>query len=140
MPIVSVTRLRVRLWRYLPGFLIQSVRAAYQATRAPGSLSVSLLRDRDRTFWTRTMWHDAAAMRSFMISGVHGRIMSRLPKWCDEACLAHWAQEDTEPPSWPEAHRRLQQDGRRSRVDHSSEAHRRFAIREPRASGGLILK
>ncbi|MBV8456015.1 MAG: DUF3291 domain-containing protein [Acetobacteraceae bacterium] len=140
MPFVSVTRLRVRLWRYLPGFLIQSVRAARQATRGPGDLSVSLLRDSDRTFWTRTMWRDEAAMRSFMASGVHGRIMSRLPKWCDEASLAHWAQEDAEPPSWPEAHRRLQQDGRRSRVDHPSEAQRRFAIRDPRASGDLILK
>ena len=140
MPFVSVTRLRVRLWRYLPGFLIQSVRAARQATRATASLSVSVFRDRDRTFWTRTIWRDEAAMRSFMASGVHGRIMSRLPKWCDEAALVHWAQEDAEPPSWPEAHRRLQHKGRRSRVDHPSEAQRRFAIGEPRSSGDLVLK
>jgi hypothetical protein len=31
MPFVSITRLRVWSWRYLPGFLIQSFRAARQA-------------------------------------------------------------------------------------------------------------
>src|ERR1700737_3106262 len=102
MPLVSITRLRVRSWRYMPGFLIQSVRAGRQAKRAAGSLAVSVLRDADRAFWTRTVWHDEAAMRSFMRSGVHRRIMARLPEWCDEAALAHWVQEACEPPSWPE--------------------------------------
>jgi hypothetical protein len=134
MPFVSITRLRVRRWRYLPQFLVQSIRAARQAKRAAGSLAVSILRDADRAFWTRTVWSDEAAMRSFMQSGVHRRVMARLPEWCDEAALVHWVQDDTEPPSWPEAHRRLQQEGRRSRVSHPSEAQRRFEIREPRTS------
>ena len=73
-------------------------------------------------------------------SGVHRRIMARLPEWCDEAALVHWVQDATEPPSWPQAHRRLQQEGRRSRVDHPSDAQRRFEIREPRTSGGLAFK
>ena len=78
MPFVSITRLRVRRWRYLPQFLFQSFRAARQAKRAAGSLAVSVLRDADRAFWTRTVWRDEAAMRSFMQSGVHRRIMARL--------------------------------------------------------------
>src|SRR5215813_4896915 len=109
MPFVSITRLRVRSSHYLPGFLIQSFRAARQAKAAAGSLAVSVLRDADRAFWTRTMWRDEA-MRSFMQSGVHRRIMARLPEWCNEAALAHWVQEASEPPSWPEAYRRLQQE------------------------------
>ena len=79
MPFVSITRLRVRSWRYLPGFLIQSFRAARQAKLAAGSLAVSVLRDADRAFWTGTVWRNEAAMRSFMRSGVHRRIMARLP-------------------------------------------------------------
>ena len=134
MPFVSITRLRVRRWRYLPQFLVQSIRAARQAKRAAGSLAVSILRDADRAFWTRTVWSDEAAMRSFMQSGVHRRVMARLPEWCNEAALVHWVQDDKEPPSWPEAHRRLQLEGRRSRVNHRSEAQRRFEIREPRTS------
>jgi hypothetical protein len=63
---VSITRLRVRSWRYVPVFLIQSFRAAQQAKRATGSLAVSVLRDTDRAFWTRTVWRDEEVMRSFM--------------------------------------------------------------------------
>jgi heme-degrading monooxygenase HmoA len=140
MPFVSITRLRVRRWRYLPGFLIQSIRAARQAKRAPGSLSVSVLRDADRAFWTRTMWRDEAAMRSFMRSGVHRRIMARLPEWCDEAALVHWVQDGEAAPSWTEAHRRLQEEGRRSRVNHPTEAQRQFEIREPRTGAAAAFK
>jgi hypothetical protein len=140
MPFVSITRLRGRSWRYLPGFVIQSLRAARQAKLATGSLSVSVLRDADWAFWTRTVWRDKAAMRSFMRSGVHRRIMARLPEWCDEAALVHWVQDANEPPSWPEAHRRLQGEGRRSRVNQPTEAQRRFKIPKPRRSGGLALK
>ena len=102
MPFVSITRLRVRRWRYVPQFLIQSLRAARQAKPAAGSISVSVLRDADRAFWTRTVWRDEAAMRAFMRSGVHRGIMARLPEWCDEAALAHWVQDANEPPSWQE--------------------------------------
>ena len=79
-------------------------------------------------------------MRSFMRSGVHRRIMARLPEWCNEAALVHWVQEANELPSWPEAHRRLQQEGRRSGVNHPSAAQRRFEIPEPRTSGGLVFE
>ena len=78
-------------------------------------------------------------MHSFMRSGVHRRVVARLPKWCDEAALVHWVQQQSEPPSWPEAHRRLQREGRRSRVIHPSEAQRRFEIREPRTSGWTAI-
>ena len=68
-------------------------------------------------------------MRTFMQSGVHRRVMVRLPEWCDEAALTHWVQEANEPPSWTEAHRRLREEGRRSRVNRPTEAQRRFEIR-----------
>ncbi len=42
--------------------------------------------------------------------------------------MVHWVQDANEPPSWPEAYRRLKQEGRRSRVSHPSETHRRFGM------------
>jgi hypothetical protein len=45
-------------------------------------------------------------------------ITARLPEWCGEATLVDWVQDDAEPPSWAEAHRRLQGEGRRSPVSH----------------------
>jgi hypothetical protein len=79
-------------------------------------------------------------MRSFMQLGVHRRIMARLPARCDEAAVVHWVQEASAPPSWEEAHRRLKQEGRRSRVTHPSEAQRRFEIPEPQTSAGVSFK
>ena len=140
MPFVSITRLRVRSWRYLPAFLFQALRAARQASAAAGSLAVSTLRDADLAFWTRTVWSDEAAMRSFMTSGVHRRVMPRLLKWCDEASVVHWIQDARDPPSWSESHRRMQQEGRRSKVNHPSEAHRRFEIPRPRRTTELNFR
>ena len=45
MPVVSITRLRVRSWRYLPSFAVQKFRIALQAAKADGALKVALLRD-----------------------------------------------------------------------------------------------
>jgi hypothetical protein len=135
MPFVSVTRLRVRSWRYLLAFLIRSLLVARQAGRAHGNLQVSVLRDADRAFWTRTVWTDEAAMRSFMRAGVHRKVMPRLAKWCDEAAITHWVQNATEPPSWLEAHRRLKKQGRRSRVEHPSPAQQRFEFPPPSSVG-----
>ena len=140
MPFVSITRLRVRSWRYLPAFILQSFRSARQAGRAAGNFTVSVLRDADLAFWTRTLWREEAAMRAFMLSGAHRRAMPRLLEWCDEAAVVHWNQDELEPPSWPAAHRRLLQEGRPSKVSHPSQAQRRFEIPAPRTSGELKLK
>jgi hypothetical protein len=140
MPFVSITRLRVRSFRYLPIFLIAAFRSARQAKIAPGNLAVSLLSDSNFTFWTRTLWSDERSMRAFMLAGAHRSIMPRLLHWCDEAAVAHWLQELPEPPSWQEAHRRLQQEGRASKVDYPSAAQLRFEIPPPKTTRELNLK
>jgi heme-degrading monooxygenase HmoA len=140
MPFVSITRLRVRAWRYLPAFIIQAFRSARQASLAPGNLAVTLLRDANLTFWTRTVWSEEAAMRAFMLAGVHRKVMPRLLEWCDEAAVAHWNQDALEPPAWDEAHQRLQHEGRTSKVNHPSPAHRRFEIPAPSVRNELKFK
>lgn len=134
MAIVSVTRLRVRSWIYLPAFLLTSLRVARQAKNAPGNLAVKLFQDRRNTFWTSTCWESEAAMRAFMLAKPHGPAMRKLLEWCDEAALVHWSQPGPELVSWTEAHQRLQRDGRTSKVLHPSEAHSRFEIAPPPAA------
>jgi len=134
MPFVSITRLRVRSWSFLPAFLVQSLRIARQAARADGNLAVKLLRDRRSTFWTCTSWSSEASMRAFMLAKPHGPTMRSLLHWCDEAALAHWTQASAELPSWEEAHKRIQQEGRPSKVNHPSAAHTPREIAAP--SGG----
>jgi quinol monooxygenase YgiN len=132
MPFVSITRLRLRSWRFLPGQLWHALRSSRHAKAAPGNLAVRLLREPNNTFWTCSVWSDEAAMRTFMLSGAHRKAMPRLIEWCDKASVAHWQQDTAEPPAWHEAHRRMQAEGRPSKVRHPSEAHQRFDIPAPR--------
>jgi len=134
MPVVSVTRLRVRSWRFLPIFFLYALRSTRQATRAPGNLATRLFTDRNSVFWTATTWATEAAMKRFMVSGVHGRAMRKLRYWCDEAALVHWTQEHDAMPTWSEAHARLQSEGRRSKVNHPSPAHLTLRFPEPRST------
>jgi hypothetical protein len=123
MAVVSITRLRIRSWWYFPVFLLQTLRIARQAARAEGSLAVSLLRDRRNTFWTATSWSSDVAMQAFMHAQPHGPTMRRLLEWCSEAALVRWTQDGPDLPSWDEAHRRIQQEGRPSKVHHPSATH-----------------
>lgn len=129
--LISVTRLRIRSWLYFPSFALHANRSAKQAAAAPGNLSVHLLRDRKNTYWTMTAWADEAAMKTFMSAGAHGAVMRKLLDWCDEAALVHWTQESAELPDWIDAHRRLQQEGRRSKVRHPSANHTAFLFPPP---------
>ena len=140
MPLVSITRLRVRSWRYLPIFFLQALRIGRQAAKSDGNLSSRLLRERQNAFWTSTTWTTEAAMKAFMHARPHGPVMRKLMNWCDEAAVVHWSQEDAEPPSWAEAHTRLQQEGRRSKVDHPSAAHSISIIAPPATTNDLRLK
>jgi Domain of unknown function (DUF3291) len=134
MPSVSITRLRVRKWRYLPPFIVWALRSSKQARRAPGNLGVWLLNDQNKTFWTKTVWHDDAAMKAFMLSDPHKSAMPKLLEWCDEASLVRWSQADASPPSWADAHQRLEAEGRPSKVNHPSEAHRSLKFPVPKGS------
>jgi hypothetical protein len=123
MPFVSITRLRVRSWLYLPMFAAYAWRSARQCAAAPGNRNTELLADRARTFWTVTLWENEAAMKQFMLAGTHRLAMPKLLNWCDEAAVAHWSQETENLPTWHEAWRRLLHEGRRSKVAHPSAAH-----------------
>jgi hypothetical protein len=131
MPYVSVTRLRVRSWFYLPAFATQTLRIARQAAHSDGILAVQMLRDRRSTFWTLTSWSSEGSMKAFQLAGPHGPTMRRLLEWCDEAALVHWTQPGPALPTWQEAHQRLQQEGRPSKVNHPSAAHLAHAFPVP---------
>lgn len=131
MPLISVTRLHLRSNRYLPPFIWRSLLAARQAKRAPGCLGVDLLRDPHGGYWTKTAWTNEPAMKAYMTAGHHRRAMPKLLDWCDEASVVHWTQDTPELPDWKEAHRRMVEEGRRSKVHHPSPAHQAFEIPAP---------
>ena len=132
MALISVTRLRIRSFFYLPQFFWGNELSARQLSQAPGFLGGRLLVDRHRTFWTLTAWDDQAAMRAYRNSGAHAGVMPKLLKWCDEASVAHWDQESPSLPDWPEAHRRMVSEGRASKVHNPSPNHAARAFPPPR--------
>jgi heme-degrading monooxygenase HmoA len=71
MHFVSVTRLRIRRWRYLTAFLFFTLFSLVQAKRADGNRGTSLKRDAHLVYWTITIWRDQHAMREFRNHGAH---------------------------------------------------------------------
>lgn len=139
MPFVSVTRLRLRALRFLPGFFLHAMGANAQARRAPGFYGGALLPDRHRTFWTMTVWNSAEDMRAYVLSGSHKAAMPKLLNWCDEASIVHWEQLDAQLPSWQDAVRRMRQEGRASKVRHPSPDHAAMTFAPPRTTGGAPI-
>jgi hypothetical protein len=131
---ISITRLRVRSFLYLPQFLWQASKSSRQAERSPGFLGGRLMRNPKNTFWTMTAWTDDAAMSAYRIAGAHSTVMPKLRSWCDEASVTHWNQGSPELPSWQEAHRRMVGEGRLSKVNHPSPSQVLSQIPAPTAS------
>lgn len=134
MPLVSITRLRVRSIRFLPFFFLHAIRSQRQVRAAHGFLRGALLPDRSWTFWTMTVWDGEESMRRFMTSGDHKTAMPRLLEWCDEASVVHWEQPEATLPTWIEADRRMRAEGRASKVHNPSPHHAALSYREPRVT------
>ena len=120
MPLVAVTRLRIRSFRFLLPFAWRSWRSLRQAKRAPGNLGAEVRSIRGGAFWTLTLWQDESAMNAYRITRPHRDAMPKLLNWCDEASVVHWHQESAQIPSWPTAAQRMAESGRLSKVHHPS--------------------
>ena len=131
MPFVSVTRLRIRSWRFMPSFFLYAFRTSRQAQRSPGFLGGALINDKHRTFWTLTVWEDEASMKAYRGAAAHREVMPKLANWCDEASVTHWTQQDSRVPDASEAHRHMVEQGRVSRVNHPSSRHASLSYEAP---------
>jgi hypothetical protein len=123
MALVSITRLRVRRLRFLPAFAYHALLSSRQIQRSPGFLGGYLALGPRRSFWTVTVWTDEPAMRDFRRTGAHLKVMPKLLEWCDEASVATLGDAGDTPPAPDEASRRLEAEGRLSKVRHPSPAH-----------------
>jgi hypothetical protein len=139
MPLIAVTRLRIRSPRFLLPFVWYTWRSFRQAKHAAGSLAVKLRKAEGFAFWTMTMWQDESAMSAYRITPPHRHAMPHLLKWCDEAAVVHWNQESSELPDWETAEKRMAESGRLSKVNHPStdqQAGRLDFIRSNKAEQG----
>jgi len=134
MPLISVTRLRVRSLIYLPAFLWDTFQSVRQAERSSGFLGGRLLVNSRFVFWTMTAWEDEAAMNAFRTGGAHRRAMPKLLNWCNEAAVVHWTQDSPEIPAWQQAQQHMSEKGKLSKVNHPSAAQASQQIPAPESS------
>jgi heme-degrading monooxygenase HmoA len=134
MPLISVTRLRVRSCTFLPQFLWDTFKSARQVQRSAGFLGGRLLVNAQYVFWTMTAWQDEAAMNAYRTGGAHRQAMPKLLNWCDEAAVVHWTQESPEIPAWQQAQQHMSKQGRLSKVHHPSATQAAQQIPAPQPS------
>ena len=118
MALISVTRLRVRSFIYLPQFFWHTFKSIRQAERSSGFLGGRLLVNAKNVFWTMTAWNDQAAMNAYRTGGAHRKAMPKLLNWCNEAAVVHWTHESSDIPVWQEAQLLMAKEGRPSKVNH----------------------
>ncbi len=139
MPIVSVTRARVRaIWLVLP-FGLATSGVIRQVGRAEGFISGALLPDRRLTFWTMTAWRDEDAMRAFVTADPHRKAMPKFAEWCDEASVVNWEQTGSSLPAWSVVDEHMRRDGRPLRLRQPSADHGAMTFAPPRPSGGGVI-
>ncbi len=139
MSMVSVTRFRLRSLRFLPFFILHANRTIAQIRKADGFVAGAVQRDADHAFWTLTVWRDEHAMRAYGASGAHRKAIPHVADWADEASVGHWSQIGRDLPDWPEAVRRLREEGRPLTLRYPGPNHAEQRFAEPRMSDGMRL-
>jgi hypothetical protein len=131
MPLVVVTRLRLRDPTYRDEFVGSAFAVVDQANGSEGNLAADALAEANDTFWTRTAWTGRPAMDRFLTGEPHLAAMGRLSEWCDEATFVDWEQGDSNLPDWQDAFRRLVADGQAAHLAQPSESNQSRAFPPP---------
>jgi hypothetical protein len=131
MPVIVVTRLRLRDPALLDEFFAAAVTVLEQAKAAEGNLGADALADANNVWWTLTAWQGRDQMQAFVGGEPHLGTMARLDDWCDEATFADWEQVSPDLPDWQASYRRLIADGEVASLTNASQAHAARAFPPP---------
>jgi heme-degrading monooxygenase HmoA len=124
MPVIVITRLRLKDPAFFDEFFAGAVAAVEQAQSTAGNLGADVLADANNTYWTRTAWQERAATDAFVGSEPHLSIMGRLDQWCDEATFVDWEQPSAaDMPDWQVSYEKLVADGQVASLTSPSQAH-----------------
>jgi hypothetical protein len=137
--LVSVTRFRLRSIRFAPFCMLHANRTIAQIRKTDGFVAGAVKRDADLVFCTLTVWRDGHAMRAYTASFAHRKAIPHVVDWADEASVGHWTQPGSDLPDWPEAVRRLREEGHPLTLRYSAanRTGQRFAA--PKMTSGMRL-
>ncbi len=107
---VMASRLPLRHYRHIPGFLRWTLRVRGQLLEAPGlvgySLDAHLFR---KTFWTLSAWTDQKAMEAFVRRDPHRSAMAAIRPHMGESTFVFWTVTAADLPiTWSVARRRIE--------------------------------
>jgi quinol monooxygenase YgiN len=122
MPVIVVTRLRLKDPALLDEFFTDAVAAIEQATKSEGNLGADALADADNAWWSVTAWQDRPKMQAFVDTQPHLDISARLDHYCDEATFVDWEQASADLPDWQTSWRHLIADGQVAELTYASAA------------------
>jgi hypothetical protein len=131
MPVIVVTRLRLRDPAILDEFFAAAVAVLGQAKNSDGNLGADVLADANNAWWTVTGWQERGPMLAFVGGEPHLSTMARLDEWCDEAAFVDWEQDSPDLPDWQTSYRRLVSGGQVPDLTHASDAHESRAFPAP---------
>jgi heme-degrading monooxygenase HmoA len=123
MPVIVVTRLRIKDPQFFDEFFASAVAVFEQARNSAGNLGADVLAEANNTYWTRTCWEDRELMNAFVGCEPHLRTMGHIAEWCDEATFVDWEQPGAELPDWQDAYGRLQASGQAASLTSPTAAH-----------------
>jgi hypothetical protein len=131
MPVIVVTRLRLKDPALLDEFFTDAVAAIEQAQNSEGNLGADALADANNAWWSVTAWQDRSLMQGFVDSQPHLGISTRLDHYCDEATFADWEQASPDLPDWQTSWRHLTADGKAAALTHASAANQNRDFPQP---------
>jgi hypothetical protein len=111
MPVIVVTRLRLRTADLLDDFFTDAVAAIEQATKPEGNLGADALADANNAWWSVGAWQARDLMQAYVGGEPHQSISTRLDQYCDEATFVDWEQASPDLPDWQTSWRHLTADG-----------------------------
>jgi hypothetical protein len=123
MPVIVVTRLRLRDPALFDEFFASAMAVTEQATNSEGNLGADVLAEANNTYWTRTAWQERGMMDAFVGSQPHLSTMDRIGDWCDEATFVDWEQAGPDLPGWQDGYQRLVANGQAASLPHPTQAH-----------------
>ena len=136
MPVIVVTRLRLKNAGLLDEFFTAAAGALDQALKSDGNLGADALADANNAWWSVSSWQDRRPMQAFVRTEPHLSTMAKLDHLCDEATFVDWKQASPELPDWQTSYRHLVADGQVATLTHPSAANQTKDFPAPVESAG----
>jgi hypothetical protein len=131
MPVIVVTRLRLKDPALLDEFFTDAVAAIEQAQKSEGNLGADALADADNAWWSVSAWQQRGLMEAYVHGEPHLGITARLDHYCDEATFVDWEQDSPDLPDWQTSWRHLVADGKAAELTDPSAANQTRAFPAP---------